>query len=92
MFNGFFHQPLIRFDTDVVTGVQVRNEKTARAQRPATHIDQFMVLSQPCCREQVKSHRCNQIVILWRSDISAVVRIAGRETDTQSIENWSSPH
>jgi len=39
-----FTQPFIRFDTDVVTGIQVRNEKTARAQRPATHIDQFMVV------------------------------------------------
>ena len=69
------HQPLVRFDAEIISAIQVRHQKTTDAQGAAADIQNTMVLAQAGTCQQVEYHCRDQVVVFGRPYIRPVMLV-----------------
>src|SRR5713101_1192635 len=65
--------------------------KRPRRKDPQAYVQQAVVLSEAGGGEQIEAHRRNQVIVLRRPDIGAVMVIAGLQVEAKpsSTRGWS---
>ena len=83
--DSFLHQPFVRLNSAILAPVEIGDEEPPIAKGAASQIQQGVVLPEPKRREKAKGHGRDQVVILRRPNISAIVWIARLQPETEAF-------